>query len=273
MIDSPNPGAARRREPIFFVPFVVVALVAALLAIQALVSQLGADWQDAVVRDLAFVPGRLTLSIWPDRLIELLSRVNVDPFALRQAEALRYFHVPAGGVWTLFTYALLHGSWTHVGFNSIWLVAFGPPVARRFGSFRFLVFFAMTAVAGALAHWAANPMDASPLIGASAADSGLMAAAARFIFQPGAPLGGPQNLSGIAIEAGEDTRAPSLRELLTQSRALIFIAIWMGTNFVFGAGAQALGASEAPVAWIAHVGGFVAGLLAFPLFDRPWRRS
>ena len=47
-----------------------------------------------------------------------------------------------------------------------------------------------------------------------------------------------------------------------------FIAIWMATNFVFGAGAQALGASEAPVAWIAHVGGFVAGLLAFPLFDR-----
>jgi membrane associated rhomboid family serine protease len=47
----------------------------------------------------------------------------------------------------------------------------------------------------------------------------------------------------------------------------------MATNFVFGAGAQALGASDAPVAWVAHVGGFVAGLLAFPLFDRARRRG
>ena len=52
-------------------------------------------------------------------------------------------------------------------------------------------------------------------------------------------------------------------------RPLGFIAIWLATNVIFGAGAQTLGASDAPVAWIAHVGGFVAGLVAFPLFDRP----
>jgi len=47
------------------------------------------------------------------------------------------------------------------------------------------------------------------------------------------------------------------------------------TNFLFGAGAQSFGLSEAPVAWIAHVGGFAAGLFLFPLFDRrraPLRR-
>ena len=273
MTDSPISDSARPREPIFFVPFVVLAIVAALLAIHAVVSQLGVDSQDALVRDLAFVPGRLTLSIWPDRLIELLSRVNTDPLALQQAQLLRYFQVPAGGVWTLLTYALLHGSWAHVGLNSIWLVAFGPPVARRFGAFRFLMFFAMTAIAGTLAHWAASPMDASPLIGASAADSGLMAAAARFVFQPGEPLSGRPHPSRLLIDAGQQARAPRLFELLSQRRALVFIVIWMVTNFVFGAGAQALGASEAPVAWIAHVGGFIAGLVAFPLFDRPWRRA
>ena len=273
MTDSPISDGARRREPMFFVPPVVLAVVAALLVIQAVVSQLGVDSQDALVRDLAFVPGRLTLSIWPDRWIELLSRVNADPFALRQAQALRYFDIPAGGVWTLLTYALMHGSWAHVGVNSVWLIAFGPPVARRFGPFRFLMFFAMTAIAGALAHWAINPMDASPLVGASAADSGLMAAAARFIFEPGAPLSGRPDPSRLVIDAGQQARAPGLIELLSQRRALVFIVIWMATNFVFGAGAQALGASEAPVAWIAHVGGFVAGLVAFPLFDRPWGRT
>ena len=48
---------------------------------------------------------------------------------------------------------------------------------------------AVTAVASALAHWALSPMDFSPLIGASGSDSGLMGAATRFMFQPGAPLG------------------------------------------------------------------------------------
>ncbi len=252
MNDSSFPGRARRREPMFFVPFVVVALIATLIGIQALVSALSEATQDAMLREFAFMPGRLTLLIWPDPSLG----------------------EPEGGakVWTLLTYALLHGSWPHVLVNSIWLVAFGPPIARRFGPLRFLMFFAMTAIAGALAHWAVNPMDFSPLIGASAADSGMMAAAARFIFQPGAPLSGRQDLSRLVTEAGEEPRVPSLLELLTQRRALVFIAIWMATNFVFGAGAQALGASEAPVAWVAHVGGFLAGLLAFPLFDRPRRR-
>ncbi len=273
MTDSPFSDGARRREPIFFVPFVVVALVAALLAVHAVLTQSSAATQDAAVRELAFVPGRLTVWIWPHRLGELISRASTDPSALEQARALRYFNAPEGGVWTLLTYALLHASWGHVILNSIWLIAFGPPIARRFGAGRFLAFFAMTAVAGALAHWAADPMDFSPLIGASAADSGLMAAAARFIFQPGAPLGGPQDFSRLVIEAGDARPVPSLRELFSERRAVIFIVIWMATNFVFGAGAQALGASEAPIAWIAHVGGFVAGLLAFPLFDRPWRRD
>ena len=74
-------------------------------------------------------------------------------------------------------------------------------------------------------------------------------------------------------EADDERRTPSLLQLLGQRRALVFIAIWMATNFIFGAGAQALGASDAPVAWIAHVGGFLAGLLAFPLFDRSRGRS
>jgi membrane associated rhomboid family serine protease len=47
--------------------------------------------------------------------------------------------------------------------------------------------------------------------------------------------------------------------------------VWLATNFVFGAGAQTLGLSDMPVAWVAHLGGFCAGLVLFPLFDRPFR--
>ena len=151
--------------------------------------------------------------------------------------------------------------------NSIWLIAFGPPIARRFGSARFLLFMAVTAVFSALAHWASAPMDFSPLIGASGADSGLMGAAAQFMFQPGAPLG------PLATDRPEIETIPpaSLRGVFADRRALIFLGIWLGTNFIFGAGAQTFGFSDMPVAWVAHLGGFFAGLVLFPLFDRPFR--
>ena len=59
-------------------------------------------------------------------------------------------------IWTFVTYALIHGDWTHLGLNSVWLLAFGTPVARRFGALRFLAFFAVTAAAGAAAHLATH---------------------------------------------------------------------------------------------------------------------
>jgi membrane associated rhomboid family serine protease len=246
--EEPGPP---RREPIFFIPPVIVVLIIALVGLYALFDFASPATQDSALRAFAFVPKRLTLALWLLRPLDILTRLD--------------FAQP----WTLLTYAFMHGSWTHVLLNSVWLVAFGPPVARRFGAARFLAFFALTAAAGALAHWLFYQMDLAPVIGASAADSGLMAAVTRFIFEPGAPLGSPQGYSLSAGEVDPFKPAPSLARLLREPRALGFIAIWMATNFVFGAGAQTLGASDAPVAWIAHVGGFVAGLVAFPLFDRP----
>jgi membrane associated rhomboid family serine protease len=260
----------RRREPMFNAPVVVLGLIAVLIGIYAAFNWAPEAIQDRVIRGYAFIPGRLTIAIWPDRLVDLLNRVNTDPAALQQLRQIRELHVLIGGAkpWTLLTYAFLHGSWTHVLLNSIWLVAFGPPIARRFGAARFLLFMAVTAVASALAHWMASPMDFSPLIGASGSDSGLMGAATRFMFQPGAPLGAFGSISQPEIES---IPAASLSRVFVERRPLIFILIWLGTNFIFGAGAQALGFSEMPVAWVAHLGGFFAGLVLFPLFDRPFR--
>ncbi len=261
---------ARRSEPMFNAPLVVLGLIAILIAIQAAMSWGPEQLQDAAVRNFAFVPGRLTLSIWPQRLVELLDRAHSDRAALQQLRAIRELQILSGGTkpWTLLTYAFLHGSWTHVLLNSVWLVAFGPPIARRFGPARFLLFMAVTAVFSALAHWASASMDFSPLIGASGSDSGLMGAATRFMFQPGAPLGPYAPIGQPAIES---IPSASLRDVLADRRAMIFLGFWLMTNFIFGAGAQTLGFSDMPVAWVAHLGGFFSGLLLFPLFDRPLR--
>ena len=255
-------GAPQVREPIFFIPAVVLAFVVALLGTHALLSAFSEAVRDQIYFDWGFVPGRFTGAVAPQWIRALIERAASDPNALAAARLLRETGVlnDGAGFPTLATYALLHGSWAHVGLNTMWMLTFGPPVARRFGPLRFFVFFFFTAIAGALAQWISAPYSAYPVIGASAADSGLMGAAARFVFRPGAALG----VGAAALE----TRASSLRELVFDHRALVFIAIWMATNFLFGIGATTLGASDAPVAWIAHVGGFVAGLLAFGLFDR-----
>jgi membrane associated rhomboid family serine protease len=262
-----TPGkAARRREPIFNAPPIVIGLAALLIAFYAAYSWARPEMQDAVIRDYAFVPGRLTVAIWPQRAIDLIVRANTDPNAFQRLRAMHELHVFGGGVkiWTLLTYAFLHGAWAHVLLNTVWLLAFGPPVAKRFGSAGFLAFLGLTAIAAALAHWAAGPMEFMPLIGASGADSGLMGAATRFVFQPGAPLG-PYDRRHPEIE---EIPAAPLRAMLTDARPRAFIIIWFLTNFIFGAYAKTLGLSDMPVAWMAHVGGFVAGVLVFPLFDR-----
>jgi membrane associated rhomboid family serine protease len=261
MLDFTASGA-RPREPVFFIPAAVLVLVTVLLAIHAALNFASMMMQENVYLDFGFIPGRLTVSLWPNRLAELLTASNVDAHALGAARMWRATTAAHSGLklGTLLTYAFLHGSWTHVGLNCVWIVAFGPPLARRFGPLKFYLFFGATAVCGAALHWLLAMMDFVPLIGASAAASGFMAGAARFMFQPGAPLG-PR-----ALPRGAG-RAATLIEVMTDRRALIFIGVWLATNVVFGAGAQALGASEAPVAWIAHIGGFVGGLLLFPLFD------
>jgi len=258
----------RRREPAFFIPAVVIVFIVALLAIHGVVSLLGEETRDSVYFDWGFVPGRLTGFVAPGRIADLIARASTDPDALASARLLRETGALNEGAhgYTLVTYAFLHGSWTHVGVNCVWMAAFGPPVARRFGWLRFALFVLVTALVGALAHWLVSPYEAFPMIGASAADSGLMAAAARFIFRPGA------RAATDPFAATQDVRAATLRELLTDRRALIFIGIWMATNFIFGAGAGALNSAEAPVAWVAHVGGFLAGLLLFGVFDLSWRR-
>ena len=266
-MDRTPVGQPPRNEPMFNAPAVVVALALLLVATYAAFDWAGPRMQDLVLVNFSFVPGRLTVALWPAEAIKLLVRARADPAALDQVRAMRDLHALSGGAkpWTLLTYAFLHGSWTHVLLNTVWLVAFGPPVARRFGTARFLAFMGVAAVVSALAQWISAPMEFAPLIGASGADSGLMGAVTRFMFQPGAPLGA----SGFrAFQAADTVPAASLGGILADPRARIFLGVWLVTNFVFGAFARPLGLSDMPVAWVAHLGGFAAGLFLFSLFDR-----
>ena len=168
----------------------------------------------------------------------------------------------AGDIWTFVTYAGLHGDFMHLAVNSIWLLAFGSAVAWRFGTTRFLLFMAATAALGAATHLMVHFGEITPMIGASAAISGLTAAAIRFVFEAGAPLGAFRRRGKAAFAVP----ALPLSDAFRSPQVMAFVAIWFAVNLIYALGA-AVNGTPSPVAWEAHIGGFIAGLLLFPAFD------
>jgi len=226
------------------------------------------------------LPGALTLYVLLIGLIHLhvllppeLENWTIDVFGFipkRYDLTLLDVSFPGGEgakVWTFVTYSLLHANLSHIIFNVLWLLPFGSALARRFGPVRFFVFMAVTAAAGALAHLVTHEHAIVPMIGASASVSGTMAAAIRFAFVQGSFL----SFSRGDADAAAKVPALSLLDALRNGRVLGFLAVWFGVNIVFGVGSIAIGMDGASVAWQAHIGGFVAGLLLFSLFD-PARR-
>jgi membrane associated rhomboid family serine protease len=220
----------------------VVVLLVVLGAIHALlVLMLTPQQTTEILLLFAFIPARYDPSVLPD---------VVWPGGL------------AADVWTFVTYALIHSDLSQLIINCVWLLAFCSPLARRFGSLRFIAFMAATAAAGAAAHLATHFGELLPVIGISASISGAMAAAMRFAFQRGGPLGGWRNDD----EAYRVPAAP-LSACLRDPRVLAFLLVWFGVNLLFGYISIGGTGVDQAVAWQAHIGGFLAGLLAFAAFD------
>jgi membrane associated rhomboid family serine protease len=172
--------------------------------------------------------------------------------------------LPGGGAarfWSPVTYAFLHADLLHLLVNIIWMASFGGALARRFGSIRFLLLSLLAAAAGAGLFYFLHRGDEALVVGASGAVSGMMAATARFAFSPEGPLAGGRTAAAFQVPA------EPLLAAMRNRRAVGFILVWFAVNFIFGfAGGLAAGVSG-PIAWEAHIGGFLAGLLCFPLLD------
>jgi membrane associated rhomboid family serine protease len=238
-----QPFESKPYEPIFNVPPIVLATVAVLVLVHAfrmLVLSSVAD--EHFVLLFGFIPARYG------------------------ADATAFPGGFGADLWTFFTYTFLHADLLHIGLNLAWLIPFGTALARRFGAWRYVLFMLVTSAAGALAQLISSPQEVAPMIGASAAISGAMAAAMRFIFQPHGPLETWRDGAG----EGEAYRVPAVPLLATfrDLRFLLFLGVWVGLNALFGLGAVSFGGEPGQqIAWQAHIGGFLAGLLLFTAFD------
>jgi membrane associated rhomboid family serine protease len=219
-----------RREPVFNLPPVVLAVIGICVAVQLIQEYVLTESQQlTLLYDGAFIPVLYT------------GQYGFDWFLFSRP----------------FTYVFLHGGFAHLAINMVWLAAFGSPLANRFGTHWFLAFFAATGLASVGLFWAVHPYGEAPLVGASGAISGMMGAAARFGFRI-------DRSSGKAAFAG----APLPIAAVLRSRGVMtFLAVWMVINLVTGLVSFAPGIAG-QIAWEAHIGGFVAGFFGLRYFDR-----
>ena len=225
------------REPIFNVPRSVAGVAAVLILVQVVRGLLPDELDLTLLLALAFIPAR-----YSGAALEL----------------------PGGyltAVTSFVTYMVVHAGWVHLLVNLAWMLAFGSAVARRVGGRKFLTFSVLCGIAGALTHLAFHYGDMAPVVGASAAISGQMAGALRFIFsakpQPGERM--PDFIAAPRM---------SLGETLTDRRMIAFLVFWVALNAYFGLSSVKIGGEQGGIAWEAHIGGFLCGLLLFGAFDR-----
>jgi membrane associated rhomboid family serine protease len=190
------------------------------------------------VCDLGLIPGELTLRLPPG-----------TRFAM--GEGLACLTDPGRQIGNVFTSMFMHGSWMHLLGNMWFLWIFGNNIEDSMGHARYGVFYILCGVAAALTQVALNPASRIPMVGASGAISGVMGA--YLILYPRVRVWTLVPL-GFFITS---IKLPAWTMLL----------YWMAIQLVSGLSGLA-GHEQGGVAFAAHVGGFVAGMLLIKLFAR-----
>jgi membrane associated rhomboid family serine protease len=222
--------------------YITLALVA--LNVGAWLFVQGAGAMEPLARsvcNLGLIPGELTLSVPPGA-------------GFSMGEGMTCLTDPGRQVGNVFTSMFLHGSWMHLLGNMWFLWLFGNNVEDSMTRPRFVLFYLLSGLGAALAQVIVEPDSTVPMVGASGAISGVMGA--YLVLYPRVrvftmvPLG--FFLTSIALPAW------------------VMLIYWMLLQ-VLGGFTRIGGGEEGGVAFWAHVGGFVAGVVLVKLFERPDR--
>src|SRR6185295_2379593 len=151
----------------------------------------------------------------------------------------RFLANPVGGVLTLLTSMFMHAGWLHLGGNMLYLWIFGDNVEDRFGHINFTIFYLLCGLAATFAQLAFNTGSGVPNLGASGAIAGVLGAYILLF-----PQGRVRVLQGSQV---------------IQVPALMVIGLWIVLQLFSGVGSIGNAADTGGVAYLAHIGGFVAG--------------
>jgi membrane associated rhomboid family serine protease len=153
----------------------------------------------------------------------------------------RFLADPAGDFLTLFTAMFMHAGWVHLGGNMLYLWIFGDNVEDRFGHIPFAIFYLVCGLAATFAQMFFNMDSNIPNLGASGAVAGVLGAYILMF---------PQQRVRVLIG-----------RVVTQVSAIIAIGLWILLQFFNGVASISETADTGGVAYMAHIGGFIAGFV------------
>jgi membrane associated rhomboid family serine protease len=229
-------------------PYVNYALIA--LNVLVFVALQGFGTNEEFTYSFSTVP----LEILTGHDITTASRTVTDPVSGQD------FLIPGlGETWptvylTLFTSMFMHGGIAHIAGNMLFLWIFGDNIEDRLGHVRYIIFYLACGLIASLAHvfttYAFSTNEASllvPSLGASGAISGV--------------------LGGYILLHPSRRVTVFLFRFLTEVPAWVAIGIWFGFQLISGLGVLGDGSAQGGVAYAAHIGGFIAGLVLIKFFD------
>jgi membrane associated rhomboid family serine protease len=201
----------------------------------------------------ALIGACVLVFLWQVSLGQQGGERAIFEFGMIPARLFGYSELSSGGVipaWaTMLTSMFMHGGWLHLGLNMLFLWIFGDNVEESMGHVRYLIFYLACGVAAALAQGLINPGSTIPMVGASGAISGVLGA--YVLLHPRATV-------RVLIVLG-------IFVTMAHLPAMIVLGIWFATQLLSGALTPT---GQPGVAFWAHIGGFVAGLVLVPLFKK-----
>jgi len=156
---------------------------------------------------------------------------------------------PVGEWYKALTALFLHADFAHLGWNLLFLHIFGDNVEARLGKARYLVFYLVSGVVAALAQFAIDPHSSVPMIGASGAIAGVLGA--YLVLYPRSPIAVVNPILPLWLFLGPLFSLP----------AWLVVGLWFIGNVFGGLASLSAVSSGGGVAFFAHLGGFIAGLL------------
>jgi membrane associated rhomboid family serine protease len=187
-----------------------------------------------------------------------LFELTLSPYSLEKL-IYSYGMVPADVAWyTLVTSMFLHGGWFHI-FGNMWILwMLGMAVESRMGRWRFLAFYFLSGLVAGGAHLLANVGSEVPTIGASGAIAGVMGAALVLF---------PRERMLMML--------PPPLFFFVEVPVYVYLGFWFVTQLLSGTASLVHPEATGGIAWWAHIGGFIAGILLQFAFvtRRPVRKS
>ena len=229
-------------------PLVNYAIIALNIFVFVVLQQLGSN--DHFTYSFSTVP----LEILSGRDIVTPAREVLNPITRQPLEIPGLGPTPGSVYLTLFTSMFMHGGIAHIAGNMLFLWIFGDNIEDRLGHVKYVIFYLLCGVIASLAHVFATGVFAAdersllvPSLGASGAISGVLGA--YILLHP------KRRVTVI------------LFRFLTDVPAYVAIGIWFAFQLISGLGMLGGGSQQGGVAYAAHIGGFLAGLILIKFFD------